>query len=327
MLQETRHLNFVADQHKILETEIKMLYTAITRARINIFIAETNTAQSLPMFNYFQQRCVVDVVSKESSDEGDEGLSGVRVFGVMNSVEDWTNRGEYYLRNAEGERKIGCLRLAAKCFDKAGEPGRRNHALACLTFAEMDKQMENQDVSKLRGKKAVLEHQEKLYEITEQLLEARDVGFLDKAALCLLRTGEQEEYTAQLFELYGKLRYTQRFCDEKGENVSPDDHEKKYFSYAAKLFVKCSQQSGGRFELALDAFRMYICAGLYDEAVGLLQSEILLVNDNDRFRQLYAVCSQGEPTDVMASFRQLLRRRDESVMGILGQIRSIANNL
>lgn len=71
------------------------------------------------------------------------------------------------------------LRLAAKCFDKAGEPARKNHALACLTFAEMD----NQDTSKLRGKKAVLEHQQKLYEITEQLLEARDVGFLDKAAL------------------------------------------------------------------------------------------------------------------------------------------------
>lgn len=86
------------------------------------------------------------------------------------------------------------LRLAAKCFDKAGEPARKNHALACLTFAEMD----NQDMSKLRGKKAVLDHQQKLYEITEQLLEARDVGFLDKAALCLLRTGEQEEYTGGL---------------------------------------------------------------------------------------------------------------------------------
>ena len=33
------------DQHKILETELKMLYTAITRARVNIFIAETNTDQ------------------------------------------------------------------------------------------------------------------------------------------------------------------------------------------------------------------------------------------------------------------------------------------
>ena len=112
-----------------------------------------------------------------------------------------------------------------------------------------------------------------------------------------------------------------------GEDVSPDDHEKKYFSYAAKLFVKCSQQSGGRFELALDAFRTYVCAGLYAEAVGLLESGILLVNDNDRFKQFYTLCSRGEPTDVLASFRELLRRRDESVMGIVGQIKYIANNV
>lgn len=82
-----------------------MLYTAITRARVNIFIAETDTESSRPMFNYFQKRCVVDVMSKENEEE--EGLSGVRVFGAMNTVEDWRNRGEYYIRNAEGERQVG----------------------------------------------------------------------------------------------------------------------------------------------------------------------------------------------------------------------------
>jgi len=85
-LTETRHLDFNADTHKILETELKMLYTAVTRARVNIFIAETNTESSRPMFNYFQRRSVVDVVSKEKSEE--EGLSGVRIFGAMNTVEE-----------------------------------------------------------------------------------------------------------------------------------------------------------------------------------------------------------------------------------------------
>ena len=109
MLTETRHLDFNADQHKILETELKMLYTAITRARVNIFIAETDTDKSRPMFNYFQRRAVVDI--RDHSEE----LSGVRVFGAaLNTVEDWRNRGEFYLRNTEGERQITCLRLAAK---------------------------------------------------------------------------------------------------------------------------------------------------------------------------------------------------------------------
>ena len=98
---ESRITNF---RYLLLFTALS-LDTAITRARINIFIAETDTDSSRPMFNYFTRRCVVDVLSKDGSEE--EGLSGVRVFGAMNTVEDWNSRGEYYLRNAEGERQTG----------------------------------------------------------------------------------------------------------------------------------------------------------------------------------------------------------------------------
>ena len=77
--------------------------TAITRARVNVFIAETNIEQARPMFDYFQRRRVVDLVNKDNQ----EGLESIRVFGVMNNVEDWKNRGEYYLQNAEGERQKG----------------------------------------------------------------------------------------------------------------------------------------------------------------------------------------------------------------------------
>jgi ATP-dependent exoDNAse (exonuclease V) beta subunit len=38
-----RHLDFSPEKHKILEIEFKMLYTAITRARVNIFIAESDS--------------------------------------------------------------------------------------------------------------------------------------------------------------------------------------------------------------------------------------------------------------------------------------------
>ncbi len=127
------------------------------------------------MFNYFQRRCVVDTIT---SKDNSEGLSGVRVFGAKNTVEDWKNRGEYYLQNAEGHRQKGCLRLAAKCFDKAGEIKRRDYALAFLSFTEMDEQ----DFTKKRGKHSA-EMKDKLYSISEQLLEARDVGFLNKASL------------------------------------------------------------------------------------------------------------------------------------------------
>ena len=72
-----------------------------------MFIAKTDTKAWKPMFNYFQQRLVVEVVEKDKSNS--DGLASVRVFGGMSTVEEWRSRGEYYLQNAEGERQKGCL--------------------------------------------------------------------------------------------------------------------------------------------------------------------------------------------------------------------------
>lgn len=266
---------------------------------------------------------MVDVVNKENSEE--EGLSGVRLFGVMNSAEDWRSRGEYFLRNAEGERQIGCLRLAAKCFDKAGEPRRRDYALAFLSFTEIHEQ----DSSKLRGRQGV-ELKQRLYNITEQLLEARDIGFLNKAALCLLRTGEQEEYTAQLFELYARLCYTQRICDERGDlalPLPPAQHEKKYFSYAAKLFAKCSQDRGVKFDLSLHAFRNYVCAGMYDVAAELVNSGALPIEDSGAFQELYSVCRRALSMDPTALFCNQFKRRADECQSVIAAVKMAASRV
>mmetsp|Transcript_12027 Transcript_12027/g.24053 ORF Transcript_12027/g.24053 Transcript_12027/m.24053 type:complete len:3243 (+) Transcript_12027:98-9826(+) len=295
ILQETRRLDFNAEQHKILETELKMLYTAITRARVNVFIAETNPDRSRPMFNYFQRRCVVDTITKDDS----EKLSGVRVFGAKNTVEDWKNRGEYYLQNAEGQRQKGCLRLAAKCFDKAGEIKRKEYAIAFLSFTEM----EEKEGTKKRGKHNA-EMKEKLYSISEQLLEARDVGFLHKAALCLLRTGAHNEDVARMFELYSQLSFKLRLCKEKEKLHFPvplSHHEKTYFSYAARLFSMSGK--------GIDSFRNYVCAGQYDQAVKLLNSGAICLLVGETFSHLLNICRPSIETerDPIASFHRDLQ--------------------
>lgn len=116
MESRTRHLDFSQEHMKILESELKQLYTAITRARVNVFIAESNSERSKPMFEYFRRRNVVEVANAENTKD----MSGVRVFGKLSTVDDWRQRGAYYMSKAEGDRAKGCLRLAAKCFDKAG---------------------------------------------------------------------------------------------------------------------------------------------------------------------------------------------------------------
>ena len=121
-LKPIRHLEFQRANHKVLESELKILYTAITRARVNVFIVEDDEKLSKPMYNYFLKRGVVDFVDKDTKDF----LSKVNVFGKSDSSpEEWLKRGEMFLRNAESTRKRAhLLRLASKCFSKAGDKHR-----------------------------------------------------------------------------------------------------------------------------------------------------------------------------------------------------------
>ena len=128
--------------------------------------------------------------------------------------------------------------MAAKCFDKSGEVKRRDFALAFLAFVEIKEQID----SKIQGKQGV-EWREKLYSIMGQLLDARDVAFLKKAALCLLWTGEHLGDAAGMFELYGRICYAQRMLDSTSTSVPLSQHIKTYFIYAGRLFAKCIQRS------------------------------------------------------------------------------------
>jgi len=67
-LKETRHLDFQRESHKVLESELKILYTAITRARVNMFVAEDDMKAAKPMYNYFLRRGAVETVDKNSKD-------------------------------------------------------------------------------------------------------------------------------------------------------------------------------------------------------------------------------------------------------------------
>jgi hypothetical protein len=254
MINTVRHLEFNHEQHKVLETELKILYTAITRARVNIFIAERDSNLCSPMFNYFKQRQVVNEVSKQTS----EGISSIPVFGKMSTVEDWRKRGESYLRVAAGDNKISYLRLAAKCFGKAGEEKRQKNALAYLAYEEgIDRNIN----SKPDLRKSV-QQREQLYGIATQLLEAEDIEFLDKAGACLLESGEiEKERCARIFELYARLSYVKR---AKVESIMPDAVEQRNFHYAAQLYEDLSKEAvsiASEGQKLVNAIRNYLCSG------------------------------------------------------------------
>jgi len=55
-----RPLQFDPNQHKVLNSELKQLYTALTRARVNVWIFDEDLDKRAPMFQYFKARKLVN---------------------------------------------------------------------------------------------------------------------------------------------------------------------------------------------------------------------------------------------------------------------------
>eukprot|EP00980_Cylindrotheca_fusiformis_P018745 scaffold6241_cov129-Cylindrotheca_fusiformis.AAC.22 len=250
-----------------------MLYTAITRARVNVFVAEMDESTCLPMFNYFIQRGLVESVQKGSSGE----LAGVRVFGQINTVEEWRKRGQYYLEKSSGQKEnIGALCLAAKCFEKAGEKKKMRHALAYVEFIKLEEK--EAEVAGKRGRQGA-ERKERLYRIAADLLEAEDIEFLAKAGLCLMRTGPNEyARSAMILEMHALLRYAVRQTKEQRGDGRPSQLERQHFSYASQLYLRCAEMERNTKEkrsMIVSAFRCCISSGReddLDQAARLLES-------------------------------------------------------
>lgn len=65
-----RPLAFDPNQHKILNSELKHLYTAVTRARVNVWIFDENQDKRAPMFEYFKARKLTKNITSADVDNG-----------------------------------------------------------------------------------------------------------------------------------------------------------------------------------------------------------------------------------------------------------------
>ena len=248
---------------------MKILYTAITRAKVNVFVAETNSNLSSPMFTYFKQRNVV---------KQDEQRSEMAVFGKMSSNEDWLARGESYMRHASGDGNIiGNIKRAVKCFEKAGEQKRMRNAQLAL---DVHKQQEN--LTSKQDLRSNPQQREKLYEMATKLLEAKDVDLLDKAGLCLLRSGDIErKRCAEMFELSANLSYARR----NKKDAKPDKIEQRLYNYAGEFYQELfnEEEMGDGTISLVNAIRNYLFSGSMDnwkKASDMISHNSILLQDS-----------------------------------------------
>ena len=188
-LFSTHPLKFDDRQHKSLSVELKYLYTAITRAKHNLWIYESDRKCNwLPMFDYWHQKGLAKVVRVEDigklDKEGQNILFPVEEF----KKEDWKMQGDHFSEKHLWE-------LAMKCYERAEETHLQTEANAYFLV---------QQAEKLYGLKGRRKDAQKLYlQATCVFLECdrlnHDVKHLMNAATCLMNGKEYRE-AAKLFE-------------------------------------------------------------------------------------------------------------------------------
>ena len=107
-----RPLEFNPNRHKILISEFKYLYTALTRARVNVWLFDESEEARAPMFEYFQKRGVVDVKQVHKSDDNMASPEGM--FAQKSDKDQWKKQGHFFY----GKR---LWKFASKCFAMADE--------------------------------------------------------------------------------------------------------------------------------------------------------------------------------------------------------------
>ena len=112
-----RPLEFNEQAHQILCTELKHLYTAITRARVRVVIYDEDPVNRAPLFYYLEKRGLCESVSVLGQSSSAQGMT------VKTSASEWRTQGNNLLQHK-------MFHLAAKCFSKSGDTCLQNEAAA-----------------------------------------------------------------------------------------------------------------------------------------------------------------------------------------------------
>ena len=99
---------FNKSEHKALNSELKFLYTAITRARCNLWIYDSDSDKCDPMFYYFQRRDLVTVLSAPGSTLSDHEKG----FAKPSTLEHWKQEGDNYMKIKNWSMAVFCYKLA-----------------------------------------------------------------------------------------------------------------------------------------------------------------------------------------------------------------------
>ena len=202
-LGDPRSRQFDPKLHKSLNSELKYLYTAVTRAKCNLWIYDSDRKTRLPMFDYWHKRNLVKVVQAQPSD-GSQGVYTL-VFASNSTPEQWKAQGDNFKKKHLWEQAILCYQRAGQENEYLAKEARAYHLIqrarhqrpqlyleAALSFLECDELHHN--LHYLNGAALCLRNSKPpKYHEAAKLFEC--LGEPDKAAQCYLRGRDIDNYS------------------------------------------------------------------------------------------------------------------------------------
>ena len=200
---DPRSRQFDPKLHKSLNSELKYLYTAVTRAKCNLWIYDSDRKTRLPMFDYWHKRDLVKVVQAHPS-KGSQGVYTL-VFASNSTPEQWKAQGDNFKKKHLWEQAILCYQRAGPENEYLAKESRAYHLIqrarhqkpqlyleAALSFLECDELHHN--LHYLNGAALCLRNSKPpKYHEAAKLFER--LGDPDKAAQCYLRGRDIDNYS------------------------------------------------------------------------------------------------------------------------------------
>ena len=256
-----RSRQFDAKLHKSLNSELKYLYTAVTRAKCNLWIYDSDRKARLPMFDYWYKRNLVKVVQAQPS-AGGQGVYTL-VFASNSTPEQWKAQGDNFKKKHLWEQAILCYQRAGIENEYLAKEAHAYHLIqrarhqkpqlyleAALSFLECDELHHSRHY--LNGAALCLRNSKKHHEAAKLF---EKLGEFEKAAQSYLR-GRDIDNFARLKESVG----------QQGEVVRA--LMGKPFMRKRDALTKASEYEGQGIKLAQDLSTSelsYSCAKFYSE--------------------------------------------------------------
>jgi len=268
-----RPLEFDESKHMILLSELKYLYTALTRARINIWIYDEDKEVREPMFDFFRRRRLVSSVQGSILDE--TSIGPTRGLAACSTQEEWRDRGKNMMDH-------NLFAVAEKCFKKSGDDQLRDRARAFYLATE--------------GTKILPKSNPRRY---EHFVQAADlflgIQSLAEAARCLAEAHLYSEAVTVFLQLRDAEKAVRMACRAKDYSIAKD-----LFLHLGKkrsaLLCYCKMKDHTRYvdlfdELFQDKNVQRTAAkaerAFYEESLSILANNFYQNNDPENSALMY----------------------------------------